>query len=92
MALLIIPLGVVLGWFLRPPRRAVVATQSVGFGAFVVLSLLWGFTAVAVNPFEPVVLLVGTPFAGALASWISRWRLLRRRDRTASGRSSSTST
>ncbi len=78
MALLIIPLGIVLGWFLSPPHRAAVVTQSVGFGAFVALSLLWGFTSVEVNPLEPIVLLFGTPFAGVLASWVSRWRLSRR--------------
>lgn len=78
MALLIFPLGVLLGWFVRPPRRAAVAVQSVGFGAFVVLSLIWGFTDVEVDPLEPVVLVFGTPFAGALASWVSRWRVSRR--------------
>ena len=85
MGLLIIPLGIVLGWFLRPPHRAAVATQSVGFGAFVALSLLWGFTGVEVNPLEPIVLLFGTPFAGALASWVSRWRLSRRRPQDSGG-------
>ena len=78
MALLIFPLGIVLGWFLRPPHRAAAATQSVGFGAFVVLSLLWGFTGVEVSPLEPVVLVFGTPLAGFLASWVSRRRLSRR--------------
>jgi len=39
VALLIFPIGIVLGWFLRPPRRAEVVTQTVGFGAFVLLSL-----------------------------------------------------
>jgi hypothetical protein len=78
VALLIIPLGILLGWFLRPPHRAAVATQSVGFSAFIALSLLWGFTGVEVNPLEPILLLVGTPFAGALASWVSKWRLARR--------------
>jgi hypothetical protein len=78
VALLIIPLGIALGWFLRPPRRAAVATQSVGFGAFVALSLLWGFTGAEVSPLEPIVLLLGTPVAGVLASSVSRWRLSRR--------------
>jgi len=77
VALLIFPLGIVLGWFVRPPRRAAVATQAVGFGAFVVLSLLWGFSDVEVSPLESIVLLFGTPVAGVLASWVSRWRLSR---------------
>ena len=74
MAFLIFPLGIALGWFVRPPHRAAFVTHSVGFGAFVVLSLVWGFTGIEVSPLEPVVLLLGTPFAGALATWVSRWR------------------
>ena len=78
MAFLIFPLGIAVGWFVRPPHRAAFATHTAGFGAFVVLSLVWGFTGVEVSPLEPVVLLLGTPFAGALASWVSGWRFSRR--------------
>jgi hypothetical protein len=78
VALLIFPLGIVLGWFVRPPRRAAVATQGVGFCAFVALSFLWGFSGVEVSPLEPIVLLLGTPFAGVMASSVGRWRLSRR--------------
>jgi hypothetical protein len=77
VALLIVPLGILLGWFVRPPRRAASATHAVGFGGFVVLSLLWGFTGVEVSPWEAMVLLVGTPLAGALASSVARWRVSR---------------
>jgi len=77
MALLIFPIGILLGWVLRPPRRAAVATQTVGFGVLVVLSLLWGFAGVQVSPWESLVLVVATPLAGLLASWVARWRLSR---------------
>lgn len=85
MALLIVPVGIVLGWFVRPPRRAAVATQTVGFGAFVLLSLVWGFTDIEVSPVEPLILLVGTPLAGAIASTVARWRLSRRSPDDADG-------
>ena len=78
MALLIFPIGILLGWFLRSPRRAVVVTQVVGFGALLVLSLLWAFTSVEVSPWETLVLVFGTPLAAAVASLIGRWRLGRR--------------
>jgi hypothetical protein len=77
MALLIFPLAIVLGWFVRPPRRAATATYALGFGVFVVLSLLW-VVGLEVSPWEAVVLIVGTPLAGSLASWVGRWRLSRR--------------
>jgi hypothetical protein len=77
MALLIFPIGILLGWFVRPPRRAELATYALGFGAFVVLSLLW-VVGVEVSPFEAVVLLFGTPLAGAIASWLGRWRVSHR--------------
>jgi hypothetical protein len=77
VALLIVPLGVLLGWFVRPPRRAASATHTAGFGTFVLLSLLWGFTSVEVSPWEAMILLFGTPVAGALASSVARWRVSR---------------
>ena len=82
MALLIFPLGILLGWLVRPPRRAEVATYVLGFGAFMVLSLLWAFIGgFMVSPLDGLVLLFGTPLAGALASWVARWRLSRRAQR-----------
>lgn len=80
MALLIFPIGIVLGWFMCPPRRAEVATYAVGFGAFVLVSLLWAGSSgrLEVSPWETVVLLFGTPVAGTLAAWVARWRFSRR--------------
>ena len=75
MALLIIPVAIALGWLLPSPRRAAVATQTVGFGALVVLSLVWSFSDLAVSITDTFVLVFGTPVAGVLASWIARWRL-----------------
>ena len=77
MALLIFPIAVVLGWFVHPPRRAAVATYAVGSGVLVVLAILW-VVGLEVSPWETVVLLLGTPLAGALASWVARRRLSRR--------------
>jgi len=77
MALLIFPIAIALGWFVRPPGRAGTATYALGFGAFVVLSLLW-VVGLEVSPWETVILIVGTPVAGGLASWVGRWRLSRR--------------
>jgi hypothetical protein len=76
MALLIFPVAFLLGWFVRPPRRAEITTYAVGFGAFVVVSLLWAFSSgrLDVSPFNGVVLFLGTPVAGPLASWVARRR------------------
>jgi len=82
VALLIFPLGILMGWFVHPPHRAEVATYAAGFGAFMVVSLLWAFIGdFVVRPFDGFVLLFGTPLAGALASWVARWRLSRRAQR-----------
>ena len=75
MALLIFPVAIAFGWLLPSPRRAAVATQTVGFGSFVVLSLVWSVSDVAVSITDTLVLVLGTPVAGVLASWIARWRL-----------------
>jgi hypothetical protein len=77
VAFLIFPLGVLLGWFINPPRRAEFATYAAGYGAFTIVSLLWAFSSgrLVVDSLQSVVLLFGTPFAGALASWVGRWRL-----------------
>jgi hypothetical protein len=83
VALLIFVLGILLGWFMRPPRRAEVATNAAGYGTLVVLSLLWGFIDLDVSPFDGLVLLLGTPLAGALAAGVARWRLSRRVERPA---------
>jgi hypothetical protein len=53
--------------------------------AFVVLSLLW-VVDVEVRPLEAIVLLVGTPIGGVLASSVARWRLARRPPADSAGR------
>jgi hypothetical protein len=48
MAILIFPIAVLLGWLIRPPRRAAVVTAAVGLGGlvfFVVLGLNSGGSA-----------------------------------------------
>jgi ABC-type proline/glycine betaine transport system permease subunit len=76
MAILIFPIGVLLGWFIRPPRRAAVVTAAVGLGGlgfFVVL----GLNTEGVSPIEMAVLVLGTPVAAVLAFNVSKWRLAR---------------
>ncbi len=77
MAILIFPIGVVLGWFIRPPVRAALATAAVGFGALAVLGVLW-IKSAEVSPLETLVLALGTPMAAMLSSQVARWRLSRR--------------
>ena len=62
MAFLVFPIGALLGWFVRPPRRAAVATSVVGLGALAVLVALWSNGA-EVSPLETLVLVVGTPIS-----------------------------
>ena len=74
MALLIFPIGAVLGWFILPPRRAAMVTVTVGVVALAVLVALWASGA-GVSPLETVVLIIGTPISAALAFKVSNWRL-----------------
>jgi hypothetical protein len=76
MALLIFPIGVLLGWLVRPAQRAAWATVAVGAAALVVLVALW-VGGVEVSPLETVVLFVGTP----IAAWIAYRVAVRRRTR-----------
>ena len=77
MALLIFPVGVLLGWFIHSPKRAAVVTGIVGLAALVVYIGL-GLTGVEVSPIEAVVLILGTPIAAFLAFRVAGWRLSRR--------------
>jgi hypothetical protein len=77
MALLILPIGVALGWFIRPPRRAAGFTVAVGLAGLAVLLISW-LSGAQVSPLETVVLVIGTPIAAALAFKVAQWRLSRR--------------
>ena len=77
MAILIFPIGVVLGWFIRPPRRAAMVTAALGLGALVVLVGLL-VAGAEVSPIEMAVLAIGTPLSAALAHAIAKWRDARR--------------
>ena len=76
MTLLILPIGVALGWFLRPPRRAAVVTVGVGVAALVVLGIL-ALTGAEVSPLETIALIICTPLATFLAVKVARWRMSR---------------
>ena len=76
MAILIFPIGVLLGWLVRPPRRAAAVTAAVGLGGLVFFVLL-GLNSEGVSPIETVVLVLGTPIAAVLAFKVSKWRLAR---------------
>ena len=78
MALLIIPIGVLLGWLVRPPQRAAWVTVAIGSVALVVLLALW-IGGAEVSPIETAVLVVGTPLAAWLAFRTATWRRVRRR-------------
>ena len=80
MAFLIFPIGLALGWLIRPPGRAAVATGAVGVAALVVLGVLL-LTGAEVSPLETLVLLLGTPIAAVLAFRVARWRLSRHTSR-----------
>ena len=76
MALLIFPIGVLLGWFIRPPARAAWVTAFVGVGALSVLGVLW-LRGVEVSPLETLVLVVGTPLAALIALKVAQRRMAR---------------
>ena len=77
MALLIIPIGVLLGWLIRSPKRAAAATVAVGAAALVAYLGL-GLTGVEMSPLETLALVLGTPAAAVLAHTVARRRLSRR--------------
>ena len=76
MAIPIFPIGVLLGWLIRPPGRAAVATAAVGLAGLVFFVVL-GLNSEGVSPIETVVLVLGTPIAAALAFKVSKWRVAR---------------
>lgn len=76
MALMIFPIGVVLSWFIRPPRPAAAVTTGVGIGFLAALGVLW-FTGAEVSPLETLVIEFGTPIAAVLALKVAEWRLSR---------------
>ena len=80
MAILIFAIGLVLGWFIRPPRRAAAVTTAVGLGALAVLLGLT-LTGAQVSPLEALVLVFGTPIAALMAFKVAQWRLSRRTTR-----------
>lgn len=83
MTLLIFPLGVLFGWFIRPPQRAAIVTAVVGGIGFVVMLFL--MTAGA-SPLMTMILGVGTPIASWMAFAISRGRVARSRARASARR------
>ena len=76
MALLILLIGTVLGWFVHPPKRAAAVTVAVGL-VFLIIYLALGLSDLVVSPLELIVLLLGTPLAAALAFRVARWRASR---------------
>lgn len=78
MALLIVPIGVLVGWLVRPAQRAAWATAAIGAAALVALVALWIGDA-EVSPIETAVLVLGTPIAAWLAYRVAAWRHVRRR-------------
>jgi hypothetical protein len=76
MALLILPIGVALGWFLRSPKRAAVVTAAVGVVALVVFGVL-ALSGAEVSPLETIALVICTPLATFLSVRVARWRISR---------------
>ena len=77
MALLILPVGALLGWLVRPPARAAWATGAIGVVALVVLGIL-AWSDVEVSPLETLVLVVCTPLSALMAFKIAQGRTSRR--------------
>jgi drug/metabolite transporter (DMT)-like permease len=75
MAILIFPIGLLLGWLIRPPRRAAAATAAVGLGGLIFFVVLGLNSDEGVSPIETALLVLGTPIAAALAYKLSRRRL-----------------
>ena len=76
MAVLIFPIGLLLGWLIRPPRRAAAVTAAVGIAGLAFFVIL-GLNSEGVSPIEIAVLVLGTPIAAALAFKVSERRLAR---------------
>lgn len=76
MALLILPIGVLVGWFVRPPRRAAIVTAVVGGIALVGMVVLIA-AGTGASPLETLVLAVGTPIASWIAFAVARRRASR---------------
>lgn len=76
MALLIFPIGVVLGLLIRSPRWAAAVTAALGLGSLAVLAVLW-VRGVEISPLEVLVLLIGTPIAAVTAFKVAQWRASR---------------
>ena len=72
VALLILPIGLALGFILGRARLAAGITLVIGASA-VVAYWVSGFE---VSPIESAILLVGTP----IAMWLAKWAAERRRD------------
>ena len=77
MAILILPIGVALGWCIRRPGRAAAVTAAVGLVGLAVLGVL-ALTGAEVSPLETLVLILATPISAVLALKIAQWRLVRR--------------
>jgi hypothetical protein len=76
MALLILPIGLVLGYILGNARLAPIITLVVGALAL----LAYVVSGVDVSPFEALILIVCTP----VAMWLAKWGAARRRRRHSS--------
>ncbi len=74
MALLILPIGLVLGWILGKARLAAIVTLVIGAAALVAY-LISGTQGVEVSPWETVILIVFLP----VAMWLAKWAAERRR-------------
>lgn len=78
MSLLIFPIAVVLGWFIRPPAHAAAMTVAVAVAALVPLFAMsvsgapWGGVSLIEIAFF---LIVGTPLAAWMSFKVSQWRL-----------------
>jgi hypothetical protein len=73
MAILILPIGVALGWYIRRPGRAAAVTAAVGLVGLAVLGVL-ALTGAEVSPLETFVLILATPISAVLALKIAQWR------------------
>jgi len=73
MAILVLPLGLIIGLIVGDERRARIATLVVGLATFLALAII-AIAGVEVSPLEVLVLLVGTPIAMWLASVGARLR------------------